>query len=119
MPGISMGSELGGYATPLTLKIDTSGLAPGDYTANVTVESAGAGGAPLTIAVTLHVLAPSNCDGTLDAADALAVLQEVSGVGGCVADVPDMNCDGAVDSADAQLVLQYLGGLSAGPTPCG
>jgi hypothetical protein len=114
--GISMGAELGGYATPLALRVDTTGLAPGDYTATVVVESESA--APSTIAVTAHVLAPSNCNGTLDPADALAVLQKVSGVGGCIADVPDMNCDGVVDSADAELVLQYLGGLSSGLPSC-
>jgi hypothetical protein len=122
LTGISLGAEHGGYSTPLTVNVDPSGMPPGDYIGNVTVESTAAAGAPLSIPVTLHVGAPSNCDGHLDAADALAVLQEVGGVGGvggCVADVPDMNCDGAINSADALLVLQYLAGLSSGPAPCG
>jgi hypothetical protein len=119
LTGISLGGEHGGYSTPLTVKVDESGMLPGDYIGNVTVESTASAGAPLSIPVTLRVRGPSNCDGHLDAADALAVLLEVSGVGACVADVPDMNCDGAVDSADAVLVLQYLAGLSSGPMPCG
>ena len=119
LAGISLGAERGGYSTPLTVSINASGLPPGDYVGDVMVESTAAAGAPLSIPVTLHVQTPSNCNGHLDAADALAVLLKVSGLGGCVADVPDMNCDGAVDSADAELVLQLLAGLSNGPTPCG
>jgi hypothetical protein len=119
LTGISLGGEHGGYSTPLTVKVDASGMPPGDYVGNVTVESAKSAGAPLSIPVTLHVRSASNCNGHLDAADALAVLQKASGLGGCVADVPDMNCDGAVNSADAELVLRYLAGLSSGPMPCG
>jgi hypothetical protein len=119
LTGISLGAEHGDYSTPLTVKVNASGMPPGDYIGNVTVESTASAGAPLSMPVTLHVRTASNCDGHLDAADALAVLLKMSGVGGCVADVPDMNCDGAVDSADAKQVLQYLAGLSSGPTPCG
>ncbi|MEO8456434.1 MAG: hypothetical protein ABI559_01355, partial [Chloroflexota bacterium] len=90
----------------------------GSYTANVGIESVGSTGAPLSAAVAMTVNRPSNCNGLLNAADALALLQQVSGIGGCVADVPDMNCDGAVDSADAELVLQYLAGVGAGPPQC-
>jgi hypothetical protein len=119
LAGISLGTEHGGYSTPLTVVVNASGLPPGDYVAQVTVESSAAAGAPLSIPVTLHVRSTSNCNGHLDAADALAVLLKVSGLGGCVADVPDMNCDGVVDTADAELVLQFLAGLSSGPMPCG
>ncbi len=115
MTGISMGAELGGYSTPLAIQIDPTGL-PAGSTANLTIESEGA--PSLSIAVTFSGAETSNCDGHLDALDALAVLQEVSGIGGCVADVPDMNCDGAVDAADAELVLRYVGGLSAAPVAC-
>jgi len=115
----SLGAEHGDYSTPLTVNVDASRLPPGDYTGGVTVESIAAAGTPLSIPVTLHVSTPSNCNGHLDPADALAVLLKVSGVGGCVADVPDMNCDGAIDSADAELVLQFLAGLSSGRPDAG
>src|SRR5207245_7645137 len=116
LAGISLSAERGGYSTPLTVSVNVSGLPPGDYAAQVTVESSAAAGSPLSIPVTLHLRNTSNCKGHLDAADALAVLLKVSGLGGCVADVPDMNCDGVVDTADAELVLQFLAGLSSGPS---
>lgn len=119
LQGISMGAEIGGHSTPLTLKIDATALTGGDYTASVAIESPGTAGAPLSIPVSLHVNHPSNCNGTLDAADALAVFAQLSGVGGCVADVPDMNCDLVVDVADATLVLRYLAGAGSGPPQCG
>lgn len=119
LQGISMGAEIGGHATPLTLRIDATSLGPGDYSASVAIESAGTVGAPFSIPVSLHVNPPSNCNGTLDAADALAMFAQLSGVGGCVADVPDMNCDHAVDATDATLVLRYLAGVGGGPPQCG
>src|SRR5207244_4148710 len=82
LTGISLGAERGGYSTPLTVSVNASGLPPGDYVAQVTVESSAAAGAPLSIPVTLHVRSTSNCNGHLDAADALAVLLKVSGLGG-------------------------------------
>jgi hypothetical protein len=119
LQGISLGAEHGGHSTLLTLRIDATTLAPGDYTATVALESAGTAGAPLSIPVSLRVNVPPNCNGTLDAADALAVFAELSGVGGCVTDVPDMNCDLAVDAVDATLVLHFLAGAGTGPPQCG
>lgn len=119
LQGISMGLEIGGHITPLTLRIDARSLSAGDYNASVAVESVGSVGAPLSIPVSLHVNPPPNCNGTLDASDALAVFAQLSGVGGCVADVPDMNCDLIVDAKDATLVLQYLAGARDGPPQCG
>jgi len=114
-----MGLEIGGHITPLTLRIDAKALGVGDYSGSVAVESVGTTGAPLSIPVSLHVSATPNCNGHLDAADALAVFAEISGVGGCVADVPDMNCDHAVDAVDATFVLRYLAGAGTGPPQCG
>jgi hypothetical protein len=119
LQGISMGPEIGGHSTPLTVKIDATSLTPGDYAASVAVESPGTTGAPLSVPVSLHVSPPPNCNGSLDAEDALAVFAQLSGIGGCVADVPDMNCDGVIDAVDATLVLQYLAGAGSGPPQCG
>jgi len=119
LQGISMGGEIGGHSTTLTLRIDATTLGPGDYTASVAIESVGTVGAPLSVPVALHVNQSPNCNGSLDASDALAVFAELSGVGGCVTDVPDMNCDDAVDTKDATLVLQYLAGAGSGPPQCG
>jgi hypothetical protein len=119
LQGISMGADIGDHVTPLTLRIDATSLTPGDYSASVAIESAGSAGAPLSIPVSVHVSPPPNCNGSLDASDALAVFAQLSGVGGCLADVPDMNCDGAVDAVDATLVLRYLAGAGSGPPQCG
>jgi hypothetical protein len=119
LQGISLGSEIGGYSTPLTLRIDAKKLTPGDYPATVAIESLGAQGAPLSIKVSLHVVQAPNCNGTLDVNDALALFAELSGLGGCTADVPDTNCDGTVDAVDATRVLQFLAGSGALPQGCG
>jgi hypothetical protein len=119
LQGISMGLEIGGHITPLTLSIDAKSLGVGDYSGSVAIESVGSTGAPLSIPVSLHVSAAPNCNGHLDAADALAVFAELSGIGGCIADVPDMNCDHVVDVLDATFVLRYLAGAGAGPPQCG
>jgi hypothetical protein len=109
--GVTLGTDLGGaYSTPLSVSIDTSGLPPGQYTGAVGLESEWAALVPYT--VTVYVNPPQvSCGLPLTARDALAILNNLSGVGGCVSVVNDANCDGAADSRDALLVLEYIIGL--------
>jgi hypothetical protein len=106
--GISMPGA--GYSTPLTLIMDVTGQPDADSTAAVTIESQWS--ANTTVVVTVIVHPPRlTCDGVLTVLDALAILNNISGIGGCVSDVGDANCDGHVDAQDAVLVLEYLIGL--------
>ena len=63
-----------------------------------------------------------NCDGTVDANDALSILSDTAAItieSGCSA-ARDVNCDGAVDARDVLFVLAYVGGLpQAQSSNCG
>lgn len=107
--GISQGPELGGYSTQLTLNVALGAEPDGDYSANVVIDSA-QGGTVILVPVSVHVRR-DGCDNQLTMADVLAVLNNASGIGGCVADVQDTNCDGVIDGEDIVAILRQLIGL--------
>jgi hypothetical protein len=116
--GISLGSEFGGYSTPLTLTVDVSGLPPGDYSGTVTIQSGWATNVPLVVPVYIRSQAEV-CSGPISVLDVLAILNNASGIGGCEPKVGDANCDGASDSKDAAILLKFLIGLGQLPSaPC-
>lgn len=51
--GVALGGDLNAVSSDLTISTDTSGLPPGTYNGAVTIDSLYAGGAPLTIQVTV------------------------------------------------------------------
>jgi hypothetical protein len=55
-----------------------------------------------------------DCDGSLDATDALQILRHVVGFPGAPACIAqgDTNCDGSIDSTDALRVLRHVAGLT-------
>jgi hypothetical protein len=65
-----------------------------------------------------------DCDGEIDAGDALSILGEKST--GCTPPGDlingvawgDLNCSGAIDGADALAILRYLTDLGLAPAPC-
>jgi len=55
-----------------------------------------------------------DCDGGIDAVDALKVLRGSAGLsnaGGCLAGSGDANCSGAVNAVDALILLRHVAGL--------
>ena len=59
------------------------------------------------------VVGDADCSGSVDALDALVVLQFGAGLLGflaCLAEA-DANLSGAVDAIDATLILQFIAGL--------
>lgn len=63
-----------------------------------------------------------NCDGVVEAVDALGILRSEAGLAahaGCVGESGDLDCDGASDKSDARLVLEHVAGMT-GPhsEPC-
>jgi hypothetical protein len=65
-----------------------------------------------------------DCDGAIDAADALILLGEKTAActppGDLIDGVPwgDLNCSGLIDGADALAILRYLTDLGPPPAPC-
>ena len=109
--GISQGADVGGYSTHAD-----PGHQPRDRartattTANVTIDSAQGAGALITVPVSVH-LQRAGCDNQLTVFDVLAILNNASGIGGCVADVHDTNCDGKIDGLDIVAIMRFLIGL--------
>ncbi|HSP55299.1 MAG TPA: dockerin type I domain-containing protein, partial [Dehalococcoidia bacterium] len=92
------------------------GVGPGDYTAQIVVESMYASGSPRVIQVSMHVgCSPPN--GTIDPADALQILRHVSGLPSCMAEAADVNCDGQINAVDALTVLRFVTGLQTNVPP--
>lgn len=59
----------------------------------------------------------ADCDGDVDAIDALMVLREVAGLpraAGCIA-WGDADCDGDIDAVDALRILRHVAGLPVAP----
>jgi hypothetical protein len=59
--GVALGTDLGSQPSAVTVRADPAGLAPGKYTATLTIESLWASRAPATVSVTLY----NYPDGTL------------------------------------------------------
>ncbi len=61
-----------------------------------------------------------DCNGAIDALDALASLRQVgrTAAAACVSASGDVDCNGHVDGADALRILRYLAGLAPAPEPC-
>ena len=113
--GVSLGGELGGRNSAFSVSVDGAGLGPGDYNAQVILESMYATGAPRVIQVNVHV----GCEGSgsVDALDALQILRLVSGLPACTADIGDANCSGQIDAVDALAVLRHVAALPSGVPP--
>jgi len=72
-------------------------------------------GAMQQVPATRVLAGDADCDGGIDARDALQVLRRTAGLpnlGVCATIAADVNCDGAINSADALLLLRYNAGLS-------
>ena len=108
--GISQGADVGGYSTQLILDIDLSTAPGGDHFASVLVDSAQGAGSLITVPVSVR-LQRVGCDNLLTVVDVLAILNNASGIGGCVSDVHDTNCDGKIDGADIVAIMRFLIGL--------
>ena len=74
--GVALGADLGSLSSTLTVTTDTSGLAPGTYTATVTIESLYASGTPRVV----QVLVVNYPEGTLVRGAAPEVYRLSSGV---------------------------------------
>jgi hypothetical protein len=111
--GISQGVDMGAYSTQVVVDALLAGAPNGTYNANVLID---APGVSFTLPVSVVVQSTVGCDNVLTFSDVLAILNNESGVGGCVADVNDTNCDGRVDSLDIVGVMRFLIGLP--PEPC-
>jgi glucose/arabinose dehydrogenase len=63
----------------------------------------------------------TDCDGDVDAADALDVLKFVAGLESpvCLQSGGDVDCDFAITAADALTILRFLAGLPPGGPPAG
>lgn len=63
-----------------------------------------------------------NCDGVVEAVDALGILRSEAGLAahaGCIGESGDLDCDGASDATDARSVLSYVAGIGASlPATC-
>jgi hypothetical protein len=108
--GLSQSAGAGGYSTQLILDLNVATLPDGDYTANVTIDSAHGTGIVIVVPVSVHVLR-AGCDNVLTFVDVLAILNNASGIGGCVSDVHDTNCDGKIDGMDIVGIMRFLIGL--------
>ncbi len=115
LEGVALGADLGPRDAALGVSVDGSGLGPGDYSAQVIIESMYATGALRVIQVNVHV----GCEGSggIDASDALQILRQVSGLPACLADIGDANCDGQINAVDALAVLRHLAALPPGVPP--
>lgn len=74
----------------------------------------------------LDTLGDVDCDGDVDAVDALQVLRRVAGLpvdADCMTEAGDVDCDGDIDAVDALLILRHVAGLPVdngdGCTPIG
>ncbi len=78
--------------------------------------------APTPTPTLAYVRGDANCDGQVDAVDALALLRWVAGLeprAPCL-EQADANCDGALDAVDALDVLRHVAGLPVlAPSGCG
>jgi hypothetical protein len=113
--GASLGAELGARDSTFGVSVDGAGLSQGDNNAQVIVESMYATGAPRVIQVSVHV--GCEASGGIDAADALQILRQVSGMPACLADIGDANCSGEIDAVDALAVLRHVAALPPGVPP--
>ncbi len=54
-----------------------------------------------------------NCDGAVNAVDALQVLRYIAGLSAaaCLGSAGDVDCSGSIDAVDALLILRYVAGL--------
>ncbi|HET9476077.1 MAG TPA: hypothetical protein VFP63_01175 [Dehalococcoidia bacterium] len=102
-------------SSAFVVTVDTSGLPPGNHTAQIVLESLWA--TPPTRVIQIQVQEPCQPTGSIDAADALQILRQVAGLPACTADIGDANCNGGIDAVDALAVLRYVAGLPSGVPP--
>jgi serine protease len=88
--------------------------------ADLLPETSVANGALAVVPRGRAILGDVDCNGAVDALDALHVLRHAAGFQGeglCIMD-GDVNCDGYIDAVDALAILRYVAGLSILPTRC-
>ena len=113
----AQGVSISTRSSAFVVTVDTSSLPPGTHTAQVVLESLWA--TPSTRVIQVQVQGPCEPTGVIDAADALQILRQVSGLPACTADIGDANCNGGIDAVDALNVLRYVAGLPPGvPIGC-
>jgi hypothetical protein len=99
-PWLSISPNNGGSGTDVTVTVDVSALAEGDYFDTITFTDPAASNSPKTALVELHVVGPAGLDSV--------VIASVSGAQGTTVDVP-VRIKNTFDVAGITLPLHYSG----------